>query len=30
MKGHIVVECTLEARNDASSGMIADLAVTAG
>ena len=30
MKGHIVVECTLEARNDASSGMIADLDVTAG
>lgn len=25
MKGHILVECTLEARNDASSGVLADL-----
>lgn len=25
MKGHVLVECTLEARNDASSGMLADL-----
>lgn len=25
LKGHILVECTLEARNDASSGVLADL-----
>lgn len=29
MKGHVIVECTLEARNPASSGMIADLKATA-
>ena len=28
-KGHVLVECTLEARNPASSGMIADLKATA-
>lgn len=28
-KGQIIVECTLEARNPASSGMIADLSATA-
>ena len=25
LKGHVLVECTLEARNDASSGVLADL-----
>ena len=28
VKGHVLVECTLEARNPASSGMIADLVAT--
>jgi hypothetical protein len=29
MKGHVIVECTLEARNPASSGMMADLVASA-
>lgn len=29
MKGHVLVECTLEARNPASSGMMADLTASA-
>ena len=29
MKGHVLVECTLEARNPASSGMMADLIASA-